>query len=141
MGLETLLSRLQGVKRTRQDQERWIARCPAHLDKSPSLAIRGEPDGRILMHCFAGCDPGSILDAVGLNFTDLFPEALTKDFVPRVTQPFSALDALKCLAQEAAIVSIASSDIILGKPLSDMDLERVATAAGRIASALEVVYA
>lgn len=141
MGLETLLSRLHGVKQSAQHKDRWIARCPAHEDKSPSLSVRAEPDGRILMKCFAGCEVASILGALGLEFAELFPEPLTKTFVPRVAQPFSAFDALQCLAQEAAVVAIASSDIVLGRPLSDEDLERVATAAGRIAVALEAVRA
>jgi len=33
---DILLARLDGVKRTGPD--RWIARCPAHDDKRPSLA-------------------------------------------------------------------------------------------------------
>ena len=35
-------------------------RCPAHQDSDPSLSVRQGHDG-ILVHCFAGCDPGDVL--------------------------------------------------------------------------------
>jgi hypothetical protein len=139
MGLETLLSRLDKV-RAGNAVGRWNACCPAHQDRSPSLTIRLEDDGRILLHCFAGCEPDAVLSAIGLQFSDLFPEPLTREFLPRIPAPFSPLDALKCLTAESSIVAIAASDIVNGKPLDAQDLDRVATAAGRIATALEVIH-
>lgn len=94
----------------------------------------------ILLHCFAGCEPDAILGAIGLSFADLFPEPLTREFLPKIHAPFSALDALKCLTEECATVAIAASDLSLGHPMSDSDASRVCTAAGRIATALEVVH-
>ncbi len=140
MGIEALLSRLDGLKKG-SGPNRWIAKCPAHADRSPSLTVRLNDDGRILLHCFAGCDADSVLGAIGLGFADLFPEPLTREFLPRIHAPFSALDALNCLVAESSIVAIAASDIALGKPLSDSDASRVCEAAGRIATALEVVHA
>src|SRR5437867_3238855 len=32
----------------------WIAPCPAHDDRNPSFSIQ-ERDGKLLVHCFAGC--------------------------------------------------------------------------------------
>ena len=74
MSIDALLDRLDGVKQTAPN--RWIARCPAHDDHSPSLSIRELADGRILIHCFPGCDPSDVLAAVGLQMTALFPEPL-----------------------------------------------------------------
>lgn len=51
----------------------WIARCPAHEDRSPSLSISEGHDGRVLLHCFAGCSTESVLAAIGLSMRDLFP--------------------------------------------------------------------
>jgi putative DNA primase/helicase len=34
----------------------WIAKCPCHDDRSPSLSISDGEDGRLLMRCFAGCE-------------------------------------------------------------------------------------
>jgi hypothetical protein len=119
---------------------RYIARCPAHQDRSPSLTIRAEEDGRILLHCHAGCETAAVMGAVGLELKDLFPEPLSREFLPKIHAPFSPFDALKCLTQESAVVAIAAADIVAGRPLDDEDLARIATAAGRIATALEVIH-
>lgn len=56
----------------RQRGDQMVARCPAHEDSTPSLSIGMSSDGRkILVHCFAGCDMLSILEAVGLDKSDL----------------------------------------------------------------------
>jgi hypothetical protein len=138
MGIENLLSRLDGVRQTGID--RWQATCPAHPDRTPSLTVRALPDGRILLHDFAGCAAVDVVGAVGLTLSDLFPEPLTREYLPKIHAPFSALDALQCLAAESSVVAIAASDIALGLTLSDHDAARVATAAGRIATALEVIH-
>lgn len=51
---------------------KWQARCPAHQDRSPSLSIGVGSDGRVLLHCFAGCSHRAILAALGLSICDLF---------------------------------------------------------------------
>jgi hypothetical protein len=33
----------------------WVARCPAHDDRTPSLSIRDGENGRLLLKCFADC--------------------------------------------------------------------------------------
>jgi hypothetical protein len=50
----------------------WRARCPGHNSRGPSLSVRVGEDGRVLMHCFAGCDLESILQALGLSISELF---------------------------------------------------------------------
>ncbi len=52
----------------------WRFRCPVHLDKRPSLFVREAPDGRLLVRCWAGCRTADVLDAIGLDYADLFPE-------------------------------------------------------------------
>ena len=63
-----LLDRLEQVT---GGKGRWMACCPAHQDKSPSLAIT-EVDDRVLVYCFAGCETSDITAAIGLNVADLF---------------------------------------------------------------------
>ena len=68
----TILQRLQGVRETGGD--RFIAKCPAHDDNSPSLSIRLADDGRKLIHCFAGCSASEVMAAIGLNLAHLYPD-------------------------------------------------------------------
>lgn len=136
MDVNELLARLSGVRANGQD--RWSAKCPAHPDRSPSLAVRSLGDGRILLHCFAGCGTDAVLGALGLEMGALFPTRLG-DF-PRVSMPFSPMDALRALAFESSVVALCAADVAEGKTLSAQDSERVLIAAGRIATALEVVH-
>jgi putative DNA primase/helicase len=39
----------------------WMAPCPAHNDSKPSLSIRDSDDGKLLLHCHAGCDQRRVL--------------------------------------------------------------------------------
>jgi CHC2 zinc finger len=66
--LDHLLDRLRGVRRC---GEQWIAICPGHPDKNPSLSIREDTE-KILLHCFAGCTVEAICAAVGIAVRDLF---------------------------------------------------------------------
>src|SRR5580765_7266512 len=65
MTAELLLSKLDGVRSRGPDA--WLARCPAHDDRRPSLSIRELPDGRLLVHDFAGCSVEDVLTALGLD--------------------------------------------------------------------------
>ncbi|MGI0034334.1 MAG: VapE domain-containing protein [Nitrososphaera sp.] len=52
-------------------ENKWIALCPAHEDKNPSLSIELNSE-KWLIHCFAGCGAAEVLDAAGLSLGDLF---------------------------------------------------------------------
>jgi hypothetical protein len=134
MSVEDLLSRLSKVKGRAGS---WTASCPAHADKSPSLAIR-EESGKVLLHCFAGCTPDAIVTAVGMDMTDLFPPR-EQDYSKTVRAPkFFATDLLRCVALEAAIVSVAAYDMARGKKLPQADLDRLQLAYSRINDAMEL---
>ena len=72
MSAEDLLNQLSKVRKN--GEGKWMACCPAHDDKSPSLSVSEGADGHILIHCFAGCSPEEILFSVGLQMADLFPD-------------------------------------------------------------------
>ena len=52
MNAETIARALGG----RRSGSNWMAPCPAHEDREPSLSIRDVDDGKVLVHCHAGCD-------------------------------------------------------------------------------------
>lgn len=39
----------------------WMALCPAHHDRQPSLSIRDGNQGRVLVRCHAGCDQRDVI--------------------------------------------------------------------------------
>ena len=134
MSAETILSRLEKVRKS--GPGRWVACCPAHADKSPSLAVRELDDGRVLLHCFAECATEAVLDAIGLEFDDLFPERLTEHRYKPERIPFPAMDILKCVKNESLIVAVAAANMARGQKLSMADRERAMLAAERIARAV-----
>ncbi len=69
--LATLLGLLNGVT---VRGSRYVARCPAHADKSPSLQVT-EGETAVLLHCWAGCTLTEICSALGLKAADLFYDA------------------------------------------------------------------
>lgn len=130
--LESLVARLQKAKRTGSD--RWMASCPSHPDKTASLALRELPDGRILLHCFAGCGIEEILESIGLTVNDLFPRRLPE--AKPEARPFPAADVLCAVAMEAQVVAITGADIVRGVVLDAKTKDRVFLAIQRINAGL-----
>lgn len=133
MSVEKILSRLNKVKPTGRGA--YVACCPAHNDKTPSLAITANDDGRILINCFAGCETESVLDAISLKIEDLFPERLG-EFKP-LKRPFNDAQLLQVLAREVTIVALCGSRMREG-PLSDVDKARHDLAVKRIFTGLDM---
>jgi hypothetical protein len=72
--LERLLNKLKG-KRPTHDGWDALCPCPDHNqdgDQNPSLRIALGEDGRILIKCRVGCTSDAVLDALGLDWDDLF---------------------------------------------------------------------
>jgi hypothetical protein len=42
----------------------WMARCPAHDDREPSLSIRDADDGKVLVRCHAGCGQERVINVL-----------------------------------------------------------------------------
>ncbi len=111
--IENILSRLEKVKGR---NGAYVACCPAHNDKSPSLAIREVEDGRILLKCFANCSIQEIMGAIGMEIGDLFPD--TNKDLPPIKKRYYASDLLKVIEFEALVVSVAAYSMSTGKKLS-----------------------
>src|SRR4030095_13884447 len=75
MPTETLHAFLRHLSSAKKTGDQWLARCPAHDDRTASLAVREGDDGRVLVHCHAGCATDAVLAALGLDDTALFEEA------------------------------------------------------------------
>lgn len=137
--IEKFLSRLQKVKGKNGS---WTACCPAHNDRSPSLAVRELDDGRLLVHCFGGCDTLSVVQSVGLDMTDLFPpDSKRKEYPvegkPKLERSFYASDLLRVLSFEALVLSVLAYDISEGKTIKEEDRQRAKLAQQRIEEVMQ----
>lgn len=134
--IDELLARLNKVKATKPGH--WSACCPAHQDRFPSLSVRLLDDGRILIHCFAGCSVEAVLSAINLELSDLFPNSLDSGYAKPERRPFPAADVLRALHYETLVVSAAAGALLVGKPFSDADRDRLAVAVDRIQAAVSL---
>lgn len=129
MSVDTLISRLDKVRPTGRGT--WIACCPAHEDRHPSMTVREAEDGLVLVHCFGGCSVEQIVGAVGMDLQELFPPKPIEYAKPQ-RRPFPAADVLEAITTEARIVAVASSNLRQGVTLTDADHERLMVATERI---------
>lgn len=73
--LEGILARLERVLPA--GPGRWVAKCPSHQDRRPSLSIGEGRGSKVLLFCFAGCRFQDITAALGVQ-----PESAA-DTLPR----------------------------------------------------------
>lgn len=99
---------LDGVRQV--GSSKWVAKCPSHQDKTPSLSLTYGRNGRVLIHCFGGCSTTDVLGALGLSWADLFAE----DSKPPVKKSNPLSDY---------IIAIARADLASGKRLNQADKE------------------
>jgi len=70
--LRRVLDALESLGRTpRRDASGWMAKCPAHDDRRPSLHVAQGREGA-LVKCYAGCTADAIVSALSLDTPDLF---------------------------------------------------------------------
>ncbi len=67
MNPEDIANALKGKK----TGSSWLAKCPSHPDKTPSLSISLSAEGKLLVHCFGGCSQKEVIDS--LRDLDLWP--------------------------------------------------------------------
>jgi len=132
MSADTLLSLLKKVRKT--SPKSWTACCPAHNDKSPSLAVSESDDGTVLVHCFGGCSVHEVVGAVGLELEDLFPPKETHHRKPE-GRPFQAADVLRLMAWESMVVSMTAATM-RERQLTAKEIDRVIDSAVKINAAL-----
>ena len=125
MDVNNLLSRLDKVRST--GNGKYLACCPAHPDRSPSLAIKQTDDEKLLLHCFSGCSVVDILGAIGLELSDLMPEnpSYQKGNKPPRFNKYELFDRL---VHESIILSLAVRQLLNFQDLSTEDEARVLVA-------------
>lgn len=137
---DRVLGALTGVRRS--GPGRWSAICSAHADRRPSLSIRELDDGRVLVHCHAGCSVDAVVAGMGLQLQDLYPAdrpgRSPGSGAPREQRPWSAADLLRLAAFEATVVAIGICDAMAGRRV---DFDRLLLAAETLGSIAEVTYA
>jgi len=127
--LNQLLAKLDKVKSL--SNGKWLACCPAHSDKSPSFTIKLADNDRILLHCFGGCSVNEILDAVDMEMSDLYPEST---LYQKGSKPprFNKYELFDRLITETGIISLSITQLLEGKNLNPIDLNRVLLAVSTI---------
>lgn len=129
--IDNVLSRIEKARQRQPGQ--WSARCPAHADKSPSLSIRENADGAVLLRCFGGCSAAEIVAAIGLDMADLFPPRDTPPDAPKRTPKLlTAGQALDLLHREANFIGVCAGNIGQGVTLTEADRHRAIVSAGRV---------
>lgn len=82
--LAEFLGRLEGVT---GGGGQYSAKCPNHGDQHNSLSISAGQDGRVLLHCHAGCSTEDIVWSMGLQMKDLFVETTPGEAFPVYSAP------------------------------------------------------
>lgn len=132
--IDTLLPLLDKVKQT--GNSKWVACCPAHDDKTPSMAIKETESGMILIRCFAGCGFNEIVASVGLLPEDLFPEKPSHHKRAPERQPFSPNQVLKCVFSDLQKIAIASRAIANKQEITEDDYQAFSEAIERVEDAI-----
>lgn len=78
-----LIAALEGhgckVQRTAGGANTFMAQCPAHADRIPSLAISpADQYAGVVIKCHAGCAADNVVSAIDLTMADLFDQAADK---------------------------------------------------------------
>lgn len=109
MNIDDILSRLEKVKQ--YNDQHWVACCPAHDDKTPSLAIKLGEEDRVLMKCWAGCAIDEIVSAMDLSLGDLMGDAPKTHSNHRRGNRLSPTVVLKALASNILLAGIIVCDV------------------------------
>ena len=129
--IDNIIQHLDKVKKTGKGYQ---ARCPAHEDTGPSLSLREGDDGRVLLHCHAGCATAAVVAALGLTIADLFP-ASDKPRRPPPAPGVSRRELHAAADFERSILFILRCDVKRGKAISQTDMQRGHVARQRVALA------
>ena len=129
--IEKILDRLDKVTKTGRG---YVARCPAHEDKKPSLSVTESPSGLLLLFCHAGCTTDSILSAIDLTWKDLYPDESRMAYAKCCDEGAREHRKFKSDPEthEKLILELAKTALDKGQKLSMEDEARVRIALDRL---------
>lgn len=135
MDFDTFLSYLDRPRKTFTDSYR--ARCPSCGGKNQTkLSVKDAGDGRILIHCFAGCSVDEVVGALGLKLEDLMPP---KKEHGRPIRGALRRDAIQQLRGDLNVVWVYLHDISRGRRITDDDRRKAGEYARRVANLISEV--
>jgi RecA/RadA recombinase len=126
--IDVLLARINGVKKSGKG---FMCSCPAHGGHD-CLSVE-EKDGRVLVHCFAGCSAQEVVESVDLRLSDLFADSLNPDRA----RDYSIQSATSARTQARMVIDIGAACIQRGDELTDENIAELAAAQSRIDTANE----
>jgi hypothetical protein len=122
--LDRFLSQLEDVAKGGSG---WKARCPCsgRGDKGHLLSISASAeDGRVLVHCLGGCTRDAILEALGLDDTELYPkDGDLEDAKPAESDSTLANQVYSALLSKLSLTG-ADRQKLQKQGLTDKEIER-----------------
>ena len=128
---------MDGVRST--GRYAWLALCPSHDDRSPSLAIKLIGD-RLLVHCFGGCSVYAVVESAGLTIGDLFEQTPRHGHATGKghRSPFSLRELFGFCAGRIELAALLAGDIAQGRVDVESGTGQLLRIAGDLRRALDV---
>ncbi len=92
----------------------------------------------MLLHCFAGCESGDVLSAIGLTMSDLFPARPREHGYAAAQTAIPARELLIILDHEITVAALILNDAVTRRAVSQSDVQRLMQAAARIGKARDM---
>ena len=131
--IDSILGRLDRPREVARG--RWRARCPGHSGtNTTALAITEGDDGRVLIRCYAGCEVGAVVTAIGLELKDLFPPrpAQPGGGDSPMRQPFIPAQAFEVAQREILVAWVIANDMRANQTVDEETIDRLTLAAQRL---------
>lgn len=145
--IDKILPRLQVVRELKSNKHaaRYLVRCPGplheHGDRTPSAIVTVTHDDSLLLWCNAGCGAAEIVEAVGFQLADLFPDRPEEHRGDgNVTPRLSPRDALTIIKHEVTVCACVMGRLLNGDEVSRQDVKRAAEAHRRIMRTTGAAY-
>jgi hypothetical protein len=133
LNVADVLNRLDRPRQT--GPGRWMTGCPiCQSRQGRPVSVRELEDGRVLLHGFCGHSGIDIVQALGLQLQDLFPDGPRGSFPPARNR-IPARDVLEAVAVELDCAAILLAEVVERRAINEEGWQRLALAAARVGAA------